>query len=266
MDGDRIYWLDSANGDCRVGSASLDGTDVRTLATISSGRCGSLRTMALGDGYLYWNTGFVDVQGATIGRLSLNPPYGVQPDFIRVPGGLEVYGLVADGAWLYWQGAGVGRARLDGTDVEPTLFRQDNIRLLGVSQGYLWWQHGVGAGSIGRARLDGSHVERDFLEGIQLYDGAISGRWLYYTGSACDEPGCTSIDGTVRRIALESGAKPEFLSGGTGRGCRILDRSRPAGPPVLDPSNHEAPKRDRHRRCLDAPSRQGLGPGPADHP
>ncbi len=220
VDGDRLYWLDTSAGDCRAKSASLAGTDIRQLATLSPGRCGSFLSMALGDGYLYWNT-----EDGTIGRLSIQPPYSVEPDFIRLPHDAahlpEATSLVSDGAWLYWWddvGHTVGRARLDGTDVEPVLFRSRHARLLGVAQGYLWWQDGLGTGSVGRARLDGSNPEPAYLTGVQLYDGALTSQWLYYTGSpSCD--GCVNVDGVVRRIALEPGATPEFIAQGLGEGA-----------------------------------------------
>jgi hypothetical protein len=225
VDGDRIYWLDSSTGDCRVGSASLDGTDVRTLATLSSGRCGSWYSMALADRHLYWNNEPFNGE-MTIGRLSLSPPYTVQPDYIHVPpvGGTvgEATHLVAAAPWLYWMDPThdtVGRAREDGSNVDPALFTVRTARLLGVADGHLWWQDGRGAGSIGRARLDGSDVEPSYLTGIQLYDGALTSRWLYYTGSACNPPGCVDVDGMVRRVALEPGAKPEFVAGGLGEGA-----------------------------------------------
>ncbi len=252
VDGDRMYWLDAAAGDCQVRSASLDGTDVRTLATLVSNDgphipgsrpggpgCGSFYSIALGDGYLYWNNETLDGEGATIGRMRLSPPYTMQRDFIHVPAFLyhplagepfmtdtEVFGPVTDGSHIYWGDETrktVGRARLDGIDIEPTLFQPEpprgDFRLLGVARGYMWWQDERGAGSIGRARLDGSDVEPDFLTGIQLYDGAVTrAGWLYYTGSpACD--GCVNIDGTVRRVALEPGATPHVVARGLGEGA-----------------------------------------------
>jgi hypothetical protein len=232
VDGDRLYWLDSSGNKCRVVSASLAGTDVRTLATLSSEwPCGSGTSMALAGEYLYWGG---PAEG-TIGRVSTRPPYIVEPDFIRppLPGDLGCcalpVSLVSDGSWLYWfdeERDTVGRVRLDGTDLEPALFQPEpatptrvalNVGLLGVAQGYLWWDNGYGTGSVGRARPDGSDPERGYLTGIQQYDGALTPQGLYYTGSACDETvepsgGCVDVDGTVSRIALESGATPEVVA------------------------------------------------------
>jgi hypothetical protein len=213
--GDRLYWLDSAAGDCRATSASLTGEDVRSLATLSSGPCGSALSMALAGEYLYWG-GFGD---GTIGRVSIQDPARVQADFIRLPDWGQAMTLVTDGSWLYWvdemHHRAVGRARVDGTDLEPALFRSEPeiAQLLGIAQGYLWWGSRRGTGSVGRARLDGSDREPAYLTGFQLYDGAITPGWLYYTGSAaCGVPGCVSVDGSVSRIALESGATPEVIA------------------------------------------------------
>jgi hypothetical protein len=131
----------------------------------------------------------------------------------------------------------VGRARLDGTDVDPALFVPapksethvgENVTLLGVSRGYLWWVSNYGAGSIGRARPDGTDVQPDYLTGFHAAAGALAPQWLYFTGSQCapevpgvdppNMPGCVNIDGTVRRVALEPGATPELIAQGLGEG------------------------------------------------
>jgi hypothetical protein len=216
--GDRLYWLDSSAGDCLVKSAALDGTDIQTLASLySQHRCGDISTV-VASGYLYW------VGPGTIGRLSVDPPYSAQPDFIHVPG-TAVESLVTDGEWLYWIGSdGVGRARLDGTDIDPAVLElpQDGV-LLGVEHGYLYWRSGlVGeAGVIGREQLDGSDFDSHFLTGVAAYDGALTSQWLYYTASMCGA-GCIDVDGSVSRVALEPGATPQPLASlGPGVGYAI---------------------------------------------
>jgi hypothetical protein len=215
--GDRLYWLDSSAGDCLAKSAALDGTDVQTLAWIQSPPCGSGISMVVAGGYVYWAP---SGQG-TIGRVSVDPPYNAQPDFIHIPGNAE--SLVTDGEWLYWLGSdGVGRARLDGTDVDPAVFELPGGGvLLGVEQGYLWWRSGREAGSIGRAHLDGSDLDPDYMTGVAAYDGALTSQWLYYTGSLCGA-GCVNVDGSVSRVALEPGATPQLLANlGEGVGYAI---------------------------------------------
>ena len=237
VDSDRIYWLDSTRGDCRVTSAALDGKDVRRLATLETAipqdvtgddlvkgpGCGGARSIALADGYLYWTDPSTSTgPGSGIGRVSIRPPYTVEPAYIRLPESDVPFSLVIAGPWMYWANDGnytVGRARLDGTDVQRALFQPypyESPSLLGVAQGYLWWTTRTGAaenGSVGRARLDGSQVEPDYLTGIQVYGGVLSPPWLYYTGSTppgC--PTCVTVDGAVRRIALEPDASPELLA------------------------------------------------------
>jgi hypothetical protein len=230
--GDRLYWLDASAGDCRVASASLEGTDVQTLATLQSQGCGSGVSMTLAAGYLYWSS----LDTATIGRMSVEPPYSAQPDFIRIPQTsmlADATSLVTDGEWLYWFDEfshSVGRARLDGTDVDPAVFqpvpatgqvRARNVWLLGVAQGYLWWRDGAGTGSIGRALPDGSDREPNYLTGIHAYDGTLTSQWLYYTGSSCGA-GCVDVDGAVRRVALDPGAVPQLIANlGPGVGSSI---------------------------------------------
>lgn len=224
--GDRLYWFDSSAGHCLAKSAALDGTDVQTLAWIQSVHCGSGLSMVVAGGYLYWGAS----GPGTIGRMSVEPPYNAEPDFIRLPkmpcciDRGEAMSLVTDGEWLYWFDDirnTVGRARIDGTDVDPAVFQPVppsggkpamGVVLFGVAHGYLWWKDGRGTGSIGRARPDGSDRDPDYLTGIQAYDGALTPHWLYYTGSSCGMSGCVSIDGAVSRVALERGAIPRPLA------------------------------------------------------
>jgi hypothetical protein len=235
--GDRIYWLDYPGGhDCKLKSASLDGTDIETLAPVDVWGCSSA-SMAITNGYLYW--GSASDRGA-IGRVSLQPPYDVQPDFIRLPkfdptSPYDERGyttsLVTDGTWLYWSDDmrnTVGRARVDGTDVEPALFTGGQVGILfGVSEGYLYWGWNGGDGTVGRARVDGTDVQPAFLMGFHTFVGALTDHWLYFTGSQCvpevgdapNAPGCVNIDGAVRRVALEPGATPELVAQGLGEGA-----------------------------------------------
>ena len=216
--GDRLYFADSSAGDCVVKSAALDGTDVQTLAWVQSRPCGSGISIAVAGGYAYWTPGGAFAPG-TIGRVSVDPPYNAQPDFIQLPPpSYQTESLVTDGEWLYWiddaRGA-VGRARLDGSDLDPSLFELPGGGgvLLGVEQGYLYWRSGkIGeAGVIGREQLDGSDFDPHFLTGVAAADGALTSQWLYYTGSVCSE-GCIDVDGSVSRVALEPGATPQPLA------------------------------------------------------
>ncbi|MGH2973748.1 MAG: DUF5050 domain-containing protein [Solirubrobacterales bacterium] len=219
--GNRIYWLDYPGGhDCNVKSASLAGTDVQTLAAIDVSRCSSA-AMAIADGYLYW--GSADGDGK-IGRISLQPPYDVQPGFIHLPQGGETTSLVTDGTWLYWMDEmrhTVGRARVDGTDIDPALFKpappSGNVGLFGVSQQHLYWSNNRGDGSIGRARVDGSDLTPDYLTGFHSYAGALTSQALYFTGGECGA-GCVNVNGTVRRVALEPGSTPVVVAQGLGEG------------------------------------------------
>jgi hypothetical protein len=236
VSGDRIYWLDypvPQGDDCNVDSASLAGTDVKTLATIDDlGRC-SGASIALADGYLYWANG-----GETIGRLSLSPPYSAQPDFIHIPRFLyhplygepfmtssEAFQVQTDGTWLYWMDEmrhTVGRARVDGTDVEPALFMPQppgyNVGLLGAAQGYLYWGWNHGDGNVGRARTDGTDIQPNYLTGFHTAGGALTSRWLYFTGQECGS-GCVNVSDVVQRVALEPGATPQLVAQGLGEGA-----------------------------------------------
>ena len=86
------------------------------------------------------------------GRVNVDPPYNAQPDFIELPPpSYQTESLVTDGEWLYWidDGRGaVGRARLDGSDLDPSLFESPEGAgcWLGVEQGTPYWRSGkIGA-------------------------------------------------------------------------------------------------------------------------
>lgn len=67
---------------------------------------------------------------------------------------------------MYWiASGGIGRARIDGTDVESDFILTDALESLAVRNGYLYWtQRGdLERATIGRAKVDGSDVRGDFV-------------------------------------------------------------------------------------------------------
>jgi hypothetical protein len=105
-------------------------------------------------------------------------------------------GVVIDGGYVYWgwygptiDGAGIGRAKLGGSDVKGQLISlpgSDQLQGLAVSGNYIYWAWDAptrSAAGIGRAELNGSHVNNNFisvpstdnLEGL-----AANGSYLYW--------------------------------------------------------------------------------------
>jgi hypothetical protein len=116
VDGTHVYWGGDSNGTA-VGRANLDGTGViRDFITgVGKPTCG----LVIDGGHIYWGT-----SNGTIGRANLDGS-GVNDSFIRGPSlsGLFPVPCAADGTYIYWTLIGpptpwIGRARLDGTDVQ----------------------------------------------------------------------------------------------------------------------------------------------------
>jgi virginiamycin B lyase len=83
-------------------------------------------------------------------------------------GGSPASSLLACGSgYLYWANirgpAPIGRARLDGTDVNQKFITGAAAPgMIAVSSGYLYWAN-WGSGTIGHARLNGTGVSQGFL-------------------------------------------------------------------------------------------------------
>jgi virginiamycin B lyase len=73
-------------------------------------------------------------------------------------------------AYVYWanqQGAGggsIGRAELDGSNVDPDFIPANSPLGLAVDDSHIYW--GNEDGTIGRANLDGSNVDQSFITGL----------------------------------------------------------------------------------------------------
>src|SRR5579871_2821565 len=118
LDRSYIYWANAGSG---IGRANLDGTGVnQSFITGAMSPCG----VAVDGAHIYWGDG-----ASAIGRANLDGT-GVNRSFITGGDG-RAYGFALDGTYLYWANSGVtqsfansatgttiGRAKLDGTDVE----------------------------------------------------------------------------------------------------------------------------------------------------
>jgi hypothetical protein len=138
VDGAQIYWGNPSTG--AIGRVNLDGTGldpafITGLTTgVGAGRPGPPGPcMGVSDGaHIYWAN-----SDGTIGRANVDGT-GVNNSFISLPvvsggppapfpggGGAAAWPIPCahDSTYLYWADAGataaIGRARLDGTDVEP---------------------------------------------------------------------------------------------------------------------------------------------------
>jgi len=119
VDGAHIYWANA--GGTTIGRANLDGSGVnQNFITGLASPC----NVAVDGAHIYWGDG-----ASAIGRANLDGT-GVNRSFITGGDG-RAYGFALDGTYLYWANSGVtqsfansatgttiGRAKLDGTDVE----------------------------------------------------------------------------------------------------------------------------------------------------
>ena len=109
-------------------------------------------------------------------------------------------------AFVYWgdyQGGTIGRANLDGTNVEDGFIqvggRPDGVA---VNSTYIYWTN-ESAGTIGRAKLDGTAVEPNFITGIKTPRGlAVSPTAIFWASIGSQAIGRANLDGTMQNFAL----------------------------------------------------------------
>jgi virginiamycin B lyase len=94
-------------------------------------------------------------------------------------------GIAIHGKYIYFTsngGTGIGRAKLNGTDVNPNFITGLNgeIAFLAVDSKYIFWadwgDRGTwqsGSNTIGRANIDGTDVNQSFITGA---DGPSASR------------------------------------------------------------------------------------------
>ena len=108
---------------------------------------------------------------------------------------------------LYWSNTTasgnsmIGRARLDGTDVNQNFIAvpdgPSGVSALAVNARYIYWTDET-AGTIGRARLDGTQVNQQFITGAAFPQTglAIDSRYIYWVNNTAGTIGRARLDGT----------------------------------------------------------------------
>ena len=109
--------------------------------------------------------------------------------------------------------AEIGRANLDGSEVEPALIATNPNAVtldVAVDAGHVYWSwavddgHGAYEGSIGRAKLDGTDVEPKFISGVGYGAIAVGAEHIYWSDSDAQTIGRANLDG--------SGVQPSFIA------------------------------------------------------
>jgi virginiamycin B lyase len=184
VDASHVYWTSDAPNDpagASIGRSNLDGTAVDP--NFITGLSGP-RGIAVSDGHIYW----ANFGTASIGRANLDGT-GASSSFI--PNVSRPFDVEVGAGYVFWarssepEGAPaearVGRAKLDGTEVNPDLIGPvflGSSRVLAVGAEHVYW---LGEGGVGRAKVDGTGIDRDFLESSP-FDVAVDATRIYFSG------------------------------------------------------------------------------------
>ncbi len=149
--------------------------------------------------YLYWanNNGPPNV-GKTISRSNIDGT-GVRA-LIQLDSGSTPVGVAIFGSKIYFSDAGrgwIGRANLDGTNVEASFITGAN-RPNGIAANgtHVFWTNTNG-GTIGRATLDRSVVQQDFITGASSpFMVALDGTSIFWSNSSSTTIGRAPLDGS----------------------------------------------------------------------
>ncbi len=199
--GPYLYWADQGGS---IGRARLDGTGVQPnfIPNLGGNPCG----VALADGYIYWG----EDQGDAVGRADLDGAHA-NPNFLQV-GNSSCLGAVS-GGYIYWASngnggstGGIGRAKLNGTDIDTNFINDPEAGAVFAYRGYLYWGNvdisGVAA-TLGRATLNGAGVDQDFITGVSNVgvSMAVGPKYIYWGDGGATLQGGTAvgradIDGT----------------------------------------------------------------------
>ncbi len=206
----RIYWT-ARSGD--IARANLDGTGVdrhfiRGAAVFPS-------AIAVHGRHIYW----ADTNRETIGRANLDGT-GVNRRFLSFPDApfeFRPHDIAIRAGHIYWANWStfIGRARVDGTHVQPKFIRINNKRFspghLAISAHHVYWT-GMAfeePNVIGRANLDGTGVRNSFIASkTSPFHIAVGGRHLYWT---------TPTRAIVRANLDGTRVRPRFITSNRGQ-------------------------------------------------
>jgi hypothetical protein len=176
------------------------------VATLGIAACGgaapvpSMHALPSGTAHIYWTN---DCAGCTtIGGANLDGSGVVAAVIGGIP---RPCGIAVAGGYLYWgseNGSAIGRAKLDGSSVEPAFITTGTHGVCSIATDatYLYWanfSHDAGT-SIGRAKLDGGEVKDPFITTSTGPTGvAVDAGHVYWT---------TYHGGTIGRAALDGSA------------------------------------------------------------
>ena len=167
--------------------------------------------------HIYW----ANASANTIGAADLDGTHVDQSFITGASGPSEV---LASGKYLYWGNAtacsesgacngSIGRAALNGTDVNEHFIAASTPYGLAVHGQYIYWS-GWGTGTIGRADLNGTNVDPKFITGLNAPDGVVvDGQKIYWANNGTNSIGEADLDGANVNLKFITGAKgPEGMA------------------------------------------------------
>lgn len=120
-------------------------------------------------------------------------------------------------AYVYWSnsnGTSIGRAELDGSEVNPAFISTLGFpEAIAVDQGHIYWTNATNA--IGRAALDGTGIEHTFVTGNDVDGVAVDAAHIYWSNAGDETIGRANLDGT--------GVEQAFISGLDMPGHLVVD-------------------------------------------
>ena len=126
-------------------------------------------------------------------------------------------GLAVTKSYIYWasyRSGYIGRAKLDGTDVNQNFIYYDG-QGIAIQGDYIYYASNGGTG-IGRVELNGSDLNPDFITGLKgsVAFLAVDGKYIFWADSGTDYNGKTigraKLDGSDVKQHLIKGADGPF--------------------------------------------------------
>ena len=195
VDASHLYWANQSTG--TIGRADLDGSNVnQDFITGASGP----RGIAVDSGHIYWSNGpgaigRADLDGSNVdqdfiiyeggihsppaSRLAIATstgrtwaassavPTSTAPTWTSSSCRGSSEDVAVDANHIYWSGSGtptIGRADLDGDNVDSDFIDGASAGGLAVDSHHLYWANS--AGTLGRVDLDGLNANASFLAGL----------------------------------------------------------------------------------------------------
>jgi hypothetical protein len=192
------------------------------IAVVLAGALAALAVPSASANYVYWP----NLGGTTIGRMALDGSQ-LNNNFIKTneaPNVEAPSAVAVDSHYVYWAhgsypAGAIGRAKLDGTDVQPDFIPHSAGVLdpfgITVTGTHIYWTNEA-AGTIGRADISGANPDPSFISdpGNSPCGLATDNRFLYYTAY----PGGNSV---IARVPIGGGTPDDSFILAPDKDCGV---------------------------------------------